>query len=306
MQRFPARLSRRVFGRSVIAGALGAGLLLTTACALPLQQQQAAPAKAPAVAQPPVAGANAPVITVDAHDYAFVAPETIAAGLVTIAFKNLGHEPHHAQLLRLKDGVTFEQFTKALQAGEAAVFPLITAEGGPAMIGHGGAAEVTLNLREGNYVLACFVPSPDGVPHLAKGMLRPLKVTAASGAVAAAPATVASVSMVDFAYTMPKLLPAGRSTLRVVNDGTQWHEIAIVRLAPGKTLDDVKRFWSAPPAGQPPFELAGGMQGLEPGGAGYMTLDLPPGEYAGICLIPDAASGTPHIHLGMIAGFTVR
>ena len=112
--------------------------------------------------------------------------------------------------------------------------------------------------------------------------------------------------MIDFGYTMPKSLPAGRTTLRVVNDGKQWHEIAMLRLAPGKTLDDVKAFFGAPPAGQPPFEMVGGMQGLDPGGSGYLTLDLQPGEYAGICFIPDPASGTPHVHLGMIAGVTVR
>ena len=37
-----------------------------------------------------------------------------------------------------------------------------------------------------------------------------------------------------------------------------------------------------------------------------MLLDLQPGEYAGISFIPDPASGTPHVHLGMIAGVTVR
>jgi hypothetical protein len=100
-------------------------------------------------------------------------------------------------------------------------------------------------------------------------------------------------------------LPAGRSTLRVVNDGQQFHEIAVMRLAPGKTLDDAKGFFSAP-AGPPPFEPLGGMQGLDPGGSGYMTLDLQPGQYVAVCHIPDRASGKSHLSLGMIAGFTVQ
>jgi hypothetical protein len=37
-----------------------------------------------------------------------------------------------------------------------------------------------------------------------------------------------------------------------------------------------------------------------------MTLDLQPGEYVGLCFIPDPASGAPHVHLGMIAAFTVK
>jgi hypothetical protein len=296
------QISRRAFGRSAVVGALGAGLLLA-ACALPAQQHQAVPVSAPGVSGPPVA-VSPPTITINAHDYAFVAPETIEGGLVTIAFKNLGQEPHHAQLLRLKDGVTFDQFTQALQQGEEAVFPLITAEGGPSVVGHGGAAEVTLNLRPGDYVMACFIPSPDGVPHLAKGMLRPMRVAAAKMTIAA-PETRGAVSMVDFGYTMPKTLPAGRSTLRVVNDGRQFHEVSVLRLAPGKTLDDAKGFFNAP-AGPPPFEPIGGMQGLDPGGSGYMTLDLQPGQYVAVCHIPDLASGKSHLDLGMIAGFTVQ
>jgi hypothetical protein len=39
---------------------------------------------------------------------------------------------------------------------------------------------VTLNLEAGTYVLACFIPSPDGVPHLAKGMLMPIQVSPVS------------------------------------------------------------------------------------------------------------------------------
>ena len=48
------------------------------------------------------------------------------------------------------------------------------------------------------------------------------------------------------------------------------------------------------------------MNGLDAGRAGYATLDLTPGEYAAICLVPDPASGTPHVHLGMVKGFSIR
>ena len=295
------RAPRRAFLRSAAIGAIG-GALLLAGCAVPAQPQ-VGQVNPPAVVKPATVAPK--VVAIDAHDYAFVAPDVIEGGLVTLKLKNLGHEVHHAQLLRLKDGVTFEQFTNAMKEGEAAVFPLITAEGGPSIIGHGGASEVTMDLRPGNYLLACFIQSQDGVPHLAKGMIRPFQVTEAKVA-ATAPTTSDAVSMVDFGYTMPKTLPAGRSTLKVVNDGKQWHEISVMRLAPGKTIEDVKRYLSGPPDGPPPGEPVGGMQGLEPGASGYMTLDLQPGEYVGLCFIPDPASGKPHVHLGMIAAFTVK
>jgi hypothetical protein len=47
------------------------------------------------------------------------------------------------------------------------------------------------------------------------------------------------------------------------------------------------------------------MQGLNPGSSGYPALNLQPGTYAAICLIPDPASGKPHAALGMAKDFTV-
>src|SRR5919205_417196 len=63
-----------------------------------------------------------PVIDIMASDYAFDAPDTLPAGLVTVRLMNHGQEPHHAQLLRLNDGVSFDDFAAALEAeGESAL-----------------------------------------------------------------------------------------------------------------------------------------------------------------------------------------
>src|SRR5262245_35231120 len=54
-----------------------------------------------------------PVIDIMASDYAFDAPDTLPAGMVTVRLMNDGQEPHHAQLLRLNDGLSFDDFTAA-------------------------------------------------------------------------------------------------------------------------------------------------------------------------------------------------
>ena len=83
------------------------------------------------------------------------------------------------------------------------------------------------------------VHAPDGVPHLAKGMLKPLQVTPAP-----APATANTVdargtfTLKDFSFEMPDRLPAGLATYKVVNVGPQIHELNLLKLAPGKSLDD--------------------------------------------------------------------
>jgi hypothetical protein len=72
----------------------------------------------------------------------------------------------------------------------------------------------------------------------------------------------------------------------------------------GKTLDDVRAFMQSP-SGPPPFEDAGGMQALDAGKTGWLTLDLEPGTYVALCFVPDPASGTAHMDMGMIVPFSV-
>jgi hypothetical protein len=82
-------------------------------------------------------GSGIPEITITTKDYGFEAPAEIEAGLVTINLVNEGQEPHHAQVVRLNDGVTLDQFNAALQEGETAAFPLISFVGGPGLVDPG-------------------------------------------------------------------------------------------------------------------------------------------------------------------------
>lgn len=140
----------------------------------------------------------------------------------------------------------------------------------------------------------------------------PLKVTAAPTAAVPAPAVSGTITLFDFNFTMPDTLPAGKSMYMVANTGAQFHEFNIVQIAPGKTLDDVKKFFdappTAPPAGPPPGVPAGGMQALTKGNTAIAVLDLTPGNYAAVCNVPDQSkpNGDSHLHLGMIKGFTVK
>jgi hypothetical protein len=245
------------------------------------------------------------VVEWQTRDYSYEASETLPSGWVTIRMSNHGPEPHHGQLLRLNDGVTFEAFSRALQQEGEEALRLTTLVGGPAVIDAHRTDEVTLDLKPGAYAIVCFVPSPDGVPHIAKGMIKPVQVTAADPSGATPPAIQGTFTLRDFSFEMPESLPAGRTTYEVANAGPQPHELVVVKLAEGKKVDDVMAWYRAP-SGPPPFEAVGGINGLSMGVAGYMTLDLQPGSYAAICVIPDPASGMAHLHLGMVKAFTVR
>lgn len=251
------------------------------------------------------AHAQTAVVEWTATEYSFSAPDTLPAGAVTIRLTNLGQEVHHGQLLRLNDGVSFEQFAAALQADGEAALRFTTSMGGPGSIDPHGASEVTLDLTPGNYVLACFVSDANGVPHVARGMLKHLLVSPIDVPATTLPDAQDTFTMQDFSFDMPSSLPGGHATYQVVNHGQQPHELNVLKLAPGTTEADVLA-WDSAPSGPPPFTFVGGINGLSSGAAGYVALDLEPGTYVAICHIPDPSSGVAHLHLGMIKQFAVE
>lgn len=295
---------------------LGAGVLVLSAMACSSSSNTpskptAASATASGSATAGGAVGTIPTVNVSAREYAYDAPDGIPAGLTRIHMQNAGKEDHQAQLLKLNAGVTFAQFQAALQKGPDAALSAATAEGGPNAEKAGQAADAVQNLQQGQYVFICFVPAPDGVPHLAKGMIKPLQVTNASPAPSVQlPSAQNSVTAREFLFDGPTTLPADQTTIGFKNAGIQPHEMSVVKLNPGVTLDQLKAALSAPsgppPAGPPPFSSEGGMGGINPGETGQTTVNLTPGTYALVCNIPDPSTGKPHVALGMLSSFTVR
>ncbi len=287
------------FKNQIVAPLLVALALTTSACATPV---------APAISVVPAPAFESAMLKIVATDHHYMMPSQIKAGYVNMVMENAGKEPHHAQFLRLNDGVTMEQFQAALQEGIAAVMTVASLTGGPSVIDPGMSQSVTLNLTPGQYILLCVIPSADGVPHLAKGMLAPLTVTdgAKEGDIAAAaPQADGRVRLLDFSFSLPQAINAGRQTWEIKNDGKQPHEMTLIKLAPGKTMADIAAYM-AQPAGAPPFADVGGMQGIMPGATAWLDLNLEPGNYVALCHIPDMASGEEHMHLGMIMPFSVE
>jgi hypothetical protein len=249
------------------------------------------------------------VINFDASDFTFSLPDSIPGGMVTLVMRNTGREAHHAQFLKLNTGVTIDQFTAALQRGEGPALALVSQTGGTGVLDPMLPEEVTVDLEPGTYVVVCFIPSPDGIPHIAKGMVKPLTVTAPpAGAPTTQPTSRATVTLRDFTFeNSVDPLPAGRNTWRVTNAGpAQPHELQVAKLAAGKTANDVLTFFTTPPSGPPPYQSVGGFQGVDVNGSGWLTLDLTPGDYAFYCTIPDPTSGKRHLEEGMLKQVVVR
>lgn len=110
----------------------------------------------------------------------------------------------------------------------------------------------------------------------------------------------------EYDFEGPSTLQAGLNEITLVNEGEEPHHIQLVRLEEGRTANE---FLSAMSEGGMPSwaeEVGGpntGTPGVAPETSAYV--DLEPGTYVIMCVIPDA-EGTPHVEHGMVKTVTVE
>lgn len=258
-----------------------------------------------AYAQTP--SAEPTLLAVTASDFAFAAPATIPSGLTTVRLVSQGKEMHHVQLVRLDEGHTVEELMRGMAAGGEGGLPAwATFVGGPNVPAPQGFTEATMQLEPGNYALLCLIPSPDGTPHVMKGMVKPLTVVPAQQP-STARAAEAEVRMTlrDYAYEITPEITAGRHVIRVDNAAEQPHEVIVMRLAPGNTVQQLLA-WMETQNGPPPAAIAGGTSLLSKGQDNLIAVDFQPGEYVLLCMVPDSGDGKPHVAHGMVRQITIR
>jgi hypothetical protein len=237
-------------------------------------------------------------ITVTAQDYTLEAPDTVAAGPVAIKLLNQGKEFHHVWIARLEGGRTLADVEQALRHPGHPPAWLHDVGGPNAPMPQGGEANATVVLREGTYVLGCWIPSPDGVPHIMKGMVRKLTVVPAKR-FAPAPSPTVTMTLHDYGFRLSQPLTPGRHVIEVRNLAEQSHEIELVTLADGKSAQDLLA-WTHKPEGAAPGAAIGGVSPIAKGEVAWFEVDLAPGRYAFLCFLPDATDGKPHFAHGMV------
>jgi hypothetical protein len=115
-------------------------------------------------------------------------------------------------------------------------------------------------------------------------------------------ATVIDGELVDYAFELSQTsAPAGDIAFTVTNTGEYPHEIAVLQLPDGITIDDV--FADESLFAQVQFF---GFTFAEPGQAAnpLVLRDLPPGTYTLVCFV-DVPEGVPHVMRGMVLEFEV-
>ncbi len=161
-----------------------------------------------------------------------VTPETIPAGWVEITFENSAEAPLFGIMARLDEDVTMDDFMGALMGmmgGDAGIVPPATFTGAPAAM-PGTTRSVTYNLAAGSYVLLNVAGEE---PQIAMFMV---EGEAATGD--PEPEADLNVALVDFAFGIPTELPAGEQTWLIENNGEQLHELIVIPVPDGTTLED--------------------------------------------------------------------
>jgi hypothetical protein len=214
---------------------------------------------------------------IEAREYSYVLPAKIEGGVTSIEFANTGKEMHEFALGRLAPGATLAQFRRELTDGDdqAPGEDVARDVGGVPQLSPGRRVTVTRKLEPGTYVLLCYVPGPDGKPHIDYGMLGSFEVAGDSNH--APPKPDAVIVAGDKRFKVPKL-NAGRQTIELRNAATREREFQLGSPEPGKTLPDVERWFDEGMRGPAPIVFPGGIQSIPAGSSVYQELELEAGR----------------------------
>ena len=234
-------------------------------------------------------------------------PSTLKAGAVEITLDNAtGKQPHDFQLVKLTGGHTIDEIVKTTNDENSPLETWLDEVNGVGTAGPTQSRSATVELTEGTWGYFCTESTDQdngpSIAHAQHGMSGSFEVKGDSGA--DLPTAAASVVTTEYKFA-PTGLKAGENTVEFRNDGAMLHHVLVAPIAAGKTLEDVKTAFASEgePQGPPPvdFEKLVGTAVLGPNQALVTTMNLPAGDYAMFCFMPDkGTAGPPHLAKGML------
>lgn len=244
-------------------------------------------------------------------EYSFTVPHELPAGRTAFRFRNRGKVTHELNIALLKRGVTISQFIDSAKADKPQMV-MVEAPVGVLFAGPGKASAVTLStdlLPGRDYAVQCIFRDSAGAPkHLAMGMHAVIHIKAARPSSGTASAKRDTVVGVDYAYKYPRVVSPGHHSFVFRNEGKVRHEVSLLLLKKGATLDSALAIEKS---GGDMFSLVEGGDGLLHSRAGETALgalevDMLPGrEYVIFCEFQDDEKSPPHFKLGMYGSIKV-
>ena len=114
---------------------------------------------------------------------------------------------------------------------------------------------------------------------------------------------VVTITATDYAFSAPDTIPAGLTTLRMINPGREPHQ-AVVAGGPGKTFAELEAAMLKEGPLPEWLTVPVGAGAVNSGDSSVVTAALTPGNYLILCFIP-SLDGTPHVAKGMFRRLVV-
>ncbi len=232
-------------------------------------------------------------ITITASEYKFDVSGEATGGFTQVTFENDGKEPHILIPFKLKPGKTAADALPILASEEepdpaeaAAVFdgdPDTAFYGTPGFLAPGDTETTVANFPAGNYVLVCFLPSPEGEVHASLGMAKDFTVGEGN---TPAPESDGSLEVTPDGLTVPDGFGSG--TFEVTNTSPDGSDFNIVGPTDAQMADFdaiIQGYFNAIGTGDvPDFKfpapiVAGFSETMPPGAKGLIVVDLDKGRY---------------------------
>jgi hypothetical protein len=228
-----------------------------------------------------------------AENPTFKVPDSVAGGVVEIAFSSSVPGEHSAQLVRAEDGHTAAEALRAGAAWGEKGKPLpgwAFVAGGTGDVKQGESITVTQDLEPGSYM----------VTDLSSNAKAEFEVTEGSGEGELAH-DGGTITATEYTFESDGL-KAGRNRVLFDNAGEEPHLIAAIGIKEGRTFEEAKRFFRTE-NGPPPIDESRAFSTavVEGGVKQAVELDLEAGSYVLICFVPDRKGGPPHVAKGMIS-----
>jgi uncharacterized cupredoxin-like copper-binding protein len=224
-------------------------------------------------------------LTITAGEYVYKVSGAPKPGHVEIEFNNPGVEYHMMGIAQVKPKTTLKQVKAALLSDDESAGDKFLVDdeivGTPGFIGPDQSTSTIAELPVGRYALFCWIPAPDGAPHVEHGMVKVFDVRGPKSSYKPPTDGAAEVSITDAGITLPSSGLPANTWVKVTNDTSVPRGLTLGQyLAPDATFETADAYFDAlfseagAPEGDPPASINGGIEGLAPGSSAYIEVSL--------------------------------